>query len=509
VPFYSMKNKVQLITYTERLSGQSEPGDLKALTRLLEGPLANVFGGVHLLPFYDSIHGTDAGFDPKDHLSIDPTLGTWSDVARLAQSHDVMADVIVNHVSAQSPQFQDAIHRGEASPYTGLFLTQEKIFPDGATSAQLEAIYRPRPTPAFTPYTFTDGRTRLMWTTFTDQQIDIDVAHPAGAHYLQNILKTLAHHGVRMIRLDAVGYAIKIAGSSCFMLPQTFEFISQLSADARAHGIEVLVEVHSYYATQIEIAKQVDCVYDFALPPLLLHAFHFGTSGPLKRWIDVRPHNAVTVLDTHDGIGIIDIGADKADRLGKPGLVPDHELDALVEAIHRASKNQSRLATGDAASNLDLYQVNCTYFDALGSDVTKYLLCRAVQFFLPGVPQVYYVGLLAGHNDLALLARTGVGRDINRHYFNEGEIAQALQRPVVQRLIALIKLRNTHVAFQGVFNLLSFTEHAIILEWRHGVEFARLVVNFKNANGQLRYSDAGQMQTLDFVHEDAPQALSI
>ncbi len=504
-----MKNKVQLIAYAERLSGDSSAGDLKALTRVLEGPLANVFGSVHLLPFYDSIHGADAGFDPKDHLNIDPTLGAWSDVARLAQTHDVMADVIVNHMSAQSPQFMDVRARGDASPYSGLFLTQEKIFPNGATPAQLQAIYRPRPTPAFTPYTFADGRTHLMWTTFTDQQIDIDVTHPAGVQYLRDILTTLAQNGVRMIRLDAVGYAIKIPGSSCFMLPQTYEFIAQLSVDARAHGIEVLVEVHSYYATQIEIAAKVDCVYDFALPPLLLHAFHFGTAKPLKHWIDIRPCNAVTVLDTHDGIGIIDIGADKSDRLGKPGLVPDHELDALVEAIHRASNNQSRQATGAAASNLDLYQVNCTYFDALGGDATKYLLCRAVQFFLPGVPQVYYVGLLAGHNDMALLTRSGVGRDINRHYYTEYEIAQELQRPVVQRLIDLIKLRNSHAAFQGVFALLSFTEQTITMEWRLGADFSQLEVNFKSANGQLRYSDAQQMVTLDFVQERVLEAQNI
>jgi sucrose phosphorylase len=501
-----MKNKVQLVTYAERLSDRDGPGDLKSLTRVLEGTLANVFGGVHLLPFYDSIDGADAGFDPKDHLSIDPKLGTWPDVARLATTHEVMADVIVNHMSAQSPQFKDACANGDASPYAGLFLTQHKIFPNGATPAQLQAIYRPRPTPAFTPYTFADGGTHLMWTTFTDQQIDIDVTHPVGAQYLQNILKTLAHNGVRMIRLDAVGYAVKIAGSSCFMLPQTFEFLTQLSADARAHGIEVLVEVHSYYATQIEIAKKVDCVYDFALPPLLLHAFHFGTAGPLKRWIDIRPHNAVTVLDTHDGIGIIDIGADKADRMGKPGLVPDDELDALVEAIHKASHNQSRHATGAAASNLDLYQVNCTYFDALGGDETKYLLCRAVQFFLPGVPQVYYVGLLAGHNDMALLARTGVGRDINRHYYTEDEIAQQLQRSVVQRLIDLITLRNTHAAFQGVFKLLSFTEETIAMEWRNGTDFARLEVNFKEVMGQLRYSLAEQVQAFDFVQARARSA---
>jgi sucrose phosphorylase len=493
-----MKNKVQLITYAERLSGQSGPGDLKALTRVLEGPLANVFGTVHLLPFYDSIHGSDAGFDPKDHLRVDPTLGSWADVAQLAQTHDVMADVIVNHMSAQSAQFRDVHARGDASPYAGLFLTQKKIFPEGAAPAQLQAIYRPRPTPAFTPYTLADGHTRLMWTTFTDQQIDIDVNHPAGADYLASILTTLAESGVRVIRLDAVGYAVKKAGSSCFMLPETFEFIAQLAATALTLGIRVLVEVHSYYATQIEIAKKVDFVYDFALPPLLLHAFHFGTAQPLQRWIAIRPHNAVTVLDTHDGIGIIDVGADKADRTGSPGLLPDHELDALVEAIHRASKGQSRLATGEAASNLDLYQVNCTYFDALGGDETKYLLCRAVQFFLPGIPQVYYVGLLAGSNDMALLARTGVGRNINRHYYTEAEIEQELQRPVVQRLIELIKLRNNHPAFEGVFQLLSISDHSIQMEWRHGDDFASLEVDFKTARGQIRYRGPAHVHTLDF-----------
>ncbi|MGP1664838.1 MAG: hypothetical protein ACTS5I_02775, partial [Rhodanobacter sp.] len=162
----------------------------------------------------------------------------------------------------------------------------------------------------------------------------------------------------------------------------------------------------------IDIARQVDWVYDFALPPLILHAFEFRTARPLKLWMNIRPRNALTVLDTHDGIGIVDIGA--AD--GEAGLVAPHELDALVESIHENSGGSSRQATGAAASNLDLYQVNCTYYDALGRDDMKYLMARALQFFMPGIPQVYYVGLLAGRNDMNLLQRSGVGRDINRHY---------------------------------------------------------------------------------------------
>src|SRR5262249_42012381 len=147
------------------------------------------------------------------------------------------------------------------------------------------------------------------------------------------------------------------------------------------------------------------------------------------------------------------IGADRSAPEERPGLVPDEELDQLVERIHQASDGTSRQATGAAASNLDLYQVNCTYFDALGRDARDYLLARAIQFFLPGVPQVYYVGLLAGENDMALLAETGVGRDINRHRYGAADFAAALERPVVQQLMQLIRLRNEHPAFAGHFQM--------------------------------------------------------
>ncbi|MFM2121207.1 MAG: Sucrose phosphorylase, partial [Pseudomonadota bacterium] len=318
---------------------------------------------------------------------------------------------------------------------------------------------------------------RLLWTTFTGQQVDIDVSHPQGQAYLDGILKTFAANGIRMVRLDAVGYAIKKAGSSCFMMPETFDFIGTFAAKAKALGIEVLVEIHSYYQRQIEIARQVDWVYDFALPPLVLHALFFGTAAPLRAWIAQRPSNALTVLDTHDGIGIIDIGADAADRAKRPGLVPDAELDQLVEMIHERSQGQSRKATGAAASNLDLYQVNCTFYDALGRNDQAYLAARAIQFFLPGVPQVYYVGLLAGENDMDLLARSQVGRDINRHHYSRAEIEAHLQRPVVQQLLELIHLRNSHLAFNGRFEVLEAPAHVLALRWSEGAQSIALRVD--------------------------------
>jgi sucrose phosphorylase len=484
-----MRNQVQLITYVDRLGN----GDIAALDTLLRSRLQGLFGGVHLLPFFTPIDGADAGFDPSDHTRVDPRLGDWPDIAALARDTDVVADLIVNHISRASPQFQDFQRNGTASACAGLFLTRENVFGTDASDDAVNAIYRPRPGLPFSPTTLDTGESVQLWTTFTPEQVDIDVRHPLGQQYLGDILRTFASNGIDMVRLDAVGYAIKEAGTPCFMLPATFDFIRELSSQVHALGMEVLVEIHSHYRKQIEIARLVDWVYDFALPPLVLHAFEFRTARPLQHWLEIRPRNALTVLDTHDGIGVIDIGGDG----DEPGLVPPAELDALVDSIHRNSKGQSREATGAAASNLDLYQVNCTYYSALGGNDRRYLMARALQFFVPGIPQVYYAGLLAGENDMALLQRSGTGRDINRHYYTSAEIDAALQRPVVTQLCALIRLRNSHGAFNGQFSLPACTDTALTLRWDNDSAFAELHVDFASDACVIRLSDGDAVIEFD------------
>lgn len=486
-----MKNQVQLITYVDRLAD----GGLQDLATLIRGPMKDLFGCLHLLPFFDPIDGADAGFDPVDHTRIDPRLGTWEDLSELANETGILSDLIANHVSRQSPQCQDFLSKGNSSVWAELFLTQESVFPEGASPEQLEAIYRPRPGLPFSPTTLGDGSEANLWTTFTPDQIDINVTSAAGQQYLDGILQTFAASGVNMVRLDAIGYAIKKPGTSCFMLPETFDYIRALSERVHELGMEVLVEIHSHYSKQVEIARLVDYVYDFALPPLILHAFTFDTSAPLKHWLKVRPDNALTVLDTHDGIGVIDIGANG----DLPGLVPPKELDALVEAMHKNSNEQSRQATGAAASNLDLYQVNCTYFDALGGDDLRYLLARTLQFFVPGIPQVYYTGLLAGRNDMALLEKTGVGRDINRHYYSSDEVLEAMKQPVVQSLCALIRLRNTHPAFNGDFSMPDCGDDRIVLHWQSGEDFAEFRLEFIDEAYCLQVSDNGSVRDIDLL----------
>ena len=489
------RNAVQLITYADRLAG-----DIDGLTALMAStPWSGAFGGVHVLPFFTPYDGADAGFDPTDHTSVDPRLGTWGSIGALARQGDVMVDIIVNHVSSSAAPFLDWCAKGDESPYAGMFLTMSSVFPGGATEAELATVYRPRPGLPFSPYRVC-GKQRYVWTTFTPQQIDIDVSHPAARSYLDAILEAVAQAGVTMVRLDAVGYAIKTAGTTCFMTDATFEFIAEFTAKARAKGVEVLVEVHSYFERQIAIGAAADRVYDFALPPLVLHALGTGDGAPLARWMDIRPLNAMTVLDTHDGIGVIDVGADQT-AMDRPGLLTPTQLDALVKQIHENSGGTSRLATGALASNLDLYQVNCTYFDALGGDENAYLIARAIQFFVPGIPQVYYVGALAGHNDAELLRRTHVGRDINRHYFTPGEVAAEVNRPVVAALLDLCAFRSTLPVFDGEFAFaIGADASELSMKWSEGESWAVLEVNLARREASIAWShDGAEGRTSDLL----------
>ena len=285
-----MQNKVQLIAYADRFGGST----ISSLTATLRQHFSGVYEGVHILPFFTPFDGADAGFDPVE----------------LSRTHEIMVDTIVNHVSWESEQFQDVMKNGENSPFAPMFLTLSSVFPEGVTEDELAGIYRPRPGLPLTHYSWGE-KTRLVWTTFTPQQVDIDTDSKQGWDYLMSILDQLGASHVSSIRLDAVGYGAKEARTSCFMIPKTFRLIERIKEEGAKRGLETLIEVHSYYKKQIDIASKVDRVYDFALPPLLLHSIFSGSVDALEHWINVRPNNAVTVLDTHDGIGVIDIGSDQ------------------------------------------------------------------------------------------------------------------------------------------------------------------------------------------------------
>jgi len=452
-----------ILVYAERVGG-----NLGEIEKLLAGPLAD-FDGVHVLPFFHPYDGDDAGFDPIDHKIVDPRLGHWSDFKRISQTHELTADLIVNHASALSPEFKDWQAQGEASEYDGMFLTFDVVFAEGATEDGITSFYRPRPGMPFTAYEV-NGRRRLVWTTFMPSQVDIDIKHPAGQQYLVNVLEALKSGGVKVVRLDAVGYAVKTPGTDSFMTPETLEFVAEITKLIRSYDMRVLVEVHAHYTQQLEISPLVDLIYDFQTAPLLLHSFFKGTVDKLADWFAIRPTNCLNVLDTHDGYGVIDGGPIN----GRPGLISQQDMADIFAQAEINTGGHSALASVVPQWFSLPHQINATLPSILAND-TAYVASRAVQFFLPGEPQVYYVGLFNGKDDRELFARTGQGRDTNRHHYTPEEISAALDEPVTQAIIALARLRK-HPAFDGEFNWQVTGPASIKLAWVHGEQTISLEV---------------------------------
>ncbi|MEL0237032.1 MAG: alpha-amylase family glycosyl hydrolase, partial [Aquiluna sp.] len=268
---------VSILVYAERVGGSL--GDIE---KLLAGPLKD-FSGVHVLPFFHPYDGDDAGFDPIDHKIVDPRLGTWDDFKRISATHELTADLIINHASNLSPEFLDWQEKGTESDYNGMFLTFDTVFPDGGTEKTITSFYRPRPGLPFTAYEVA-GERRLVWTSFMPSQVDIDVFHPAGKAYLSRVLDALQSGGVKVVRLDAVGYAVKTPGTDSFMTPETLKYVEEITGEIRSRGMRVLVEVHAHYTQQLDIAPLVDLIYDFQTAPLLLHSIFTSTVDRLSKW---------------------------------------------------------------------------------------------------------------------------------------------------------------------------------------------------------------------------------
>lgn len=490
-----MNTGVHLLTYTDRLTG-----NLQNLHALLSNEL-DCFTGVHILPFFTPYDGDDTGFDPIDHSTVDPRLGNWDDVQAIADDGlSITADIIVNHMSSESPQFREWL---DTRAHDGLFLTFDTVFPHGATGNMITKFYRPRPGLPFTAFRHADGSRELVWTTFMPSQVDIDVQHAEGWQYLTSLLKQFAQSGVSTVRIDAVGYAIKTPGTDSFMTADTLNFVRTLTKTCHQYGLKVLVEVHAHYAQQQAIAPLVDYVYDFATPALLLDALGTGRSSKFADWLRQRPVNTITVLDTHDGIGIIDAGPGPD---GEPGFLTQQDMADIFDRAKLATHGLSAQASVIPQWFTLPHQINATFYSVLGCDDLKYLIARAVQFFLPGIPQVYYVGLLAGTDDQAEYERTGEGRNVNRHRYVQTEIQQALQQPVVRALMNLIRLRSSHPAFddESIFTYEIPSDSKLRLTRTYEHATAQLEVDFAIPSMQIMFSDGHRTQIFtdmnDLIH---------
>lgn len=437
-----LENKIMLITYANSMGK-----NLKELHTVLNKHYKDAVGGVHILPFFPS--SADRGFAPTRYDKVDEAFGDFSDIEAIGKEYYLMFDFMVNHISASSEYFQDFLQKKDSSEYKDFFIRFSDFWDGGEpTSEQIDLIYKRKPRAPYIEAEFADGSKEKIWCTFCEEQIDLDVTKDKTKSFIRNTLKDMCRHGAAVIRLDAFAYAVKKADTSCFFIePDIWELLYDIEEIVREEQAEILPEIHEHYTIPMKIADKGFWIYDFALPVLTLHALYNHTGEYLKRWLEMCPMKQFTTLDTHDGIGIVDV----------KDLLPDEDIEKVKEQMYKEGANVKKIYSSEAYNNLDIYQVNTTYYSALGNNDDAYLLARAIQFFAPGIPQVYYVGMLAGSNDIDLMERTKNGRDINRHYYSLREVEQEQSRPVVQKLKELMILRNTHPAFSldGTISVIS------------------------------------------------------
>ena len=427
-----------LITYPDSLGG-----DLASIARLLGGPLAGAFASVHVLPPFPA--SGDRGFAVTDHSRIDPRFGGWSELAAIGRHAAVVLDLIANHVGRQDPMFQDFLALGTGSPFAPLFLRVARVFPNGPSYSEFSAIFRRRTNPFSTFEVGPHGEPVELWTTFgrgePSDMIDLDLAAPETRHRLRGDLERFAANGVRGVRLDAVAFTTKVAGTSCFMAePAWSEIMGWFESTAGELGLDLIGEVHAPRPVLDDLARW-SRPYDFAFPTLCLEALTSGEGDLLATYLPTMQPGWITTLDSHDGIPV---------QPDLDGTIPLPRLRAFCDAGTAAGGRTTTLVstTGRPDPTFAAHQLCVSLIDLLGSEDALFA-ARALQLWAPGLPQVYYQGLLGGRNDHAAVEATGDSRSVNRHDYPWAELDAALGSPFARRMLELLRARMSSDAFTG------------------------------------------------------------
>ncbi|WP_312073229.1 alpha-amylase family glycosyl hydrolase [Atlantibacter sp.] len=442
------ESDVVLITYADQFSRVNEK-TLKTFNRFYKKHLNASFPVVHFLPFYP--WSSDDGFSVKNYVQIDTRYGDWKDVAEIKKSCRLMFDFVCNHISAQSDWFQGYL-QGRPE-YQDFFIAL-----DPATD--LSAVTRPRALPLLTPFTLASGEVKFIWTTFSPDQVDLNFANPNVLLAMVDVLMQYLERGADYIRLDAVGFMWKTPGTSCIHLENTHQLVKLFRAivDVAAPGTLIITETNVPHKDNVSYLGKGDdeahMVYQFPLPPLVLHAIRTQSVTTLRQWASVLPMrgNGKTTwfnfLASHDGIGLNPLR----------GIIDEPEIVALVDTLEKEGAKVNWKNNPDGSRSP--YELNATYMDALTppswSDderLARFILAHALLLTFPGVPAVYIQSVLGGRNDYDGVKRLGYNRAINRQKYDEDEIENLLAAPnslrarTLEALTHLIAVRQRHRAF--------------------------------------------------------------
>lgn len=454
-----------LIAYPDHVQRQGEPG-LRALKKFLAEQLGGLLSGVHILPFFPS--SSDDGFAVIDYRSTDERFGTWADVRAIGQEFRLMVDGVFNHVSRESTWFRSFVAGDRA--YQDFFIRVER-------EADLSMVVRPRTSPLLTTVETARGR-ESVWTTFSDDQIDLNYGNPDVLLQIIDVLLFYVEQGAQVIRLDAVAYLWKEPGTPCIHLPQTHAIIRILRAvlDAVAPRVLLISETNVPHSENISYFGKADggsgwtdeaqMVYNFALAPLLIHALLSGDATKLADWaqlLDV-PGVFFNFVASHDGIGL----------LPARGLLREREINELVEKTIAAgglvsSRNNPDGSTSPYELNVTLYDLLCDREgNASRMDEARFLASQAILLSLKGVPGIYLPSLFGARNCVSCVEETGRARSINREKFSYDALVRSLADPgdrgarVFRAYRQLLQARRAHRAFHplGMQEVLPLPEGA-------------------------------------------------
>lgn len=435
-----------LITYGDQVQSETET-PLRTLAQFLDAHARQLISAVHLLPIYPS--SSDDGFSVMDYYAVDETLGTWGDVARVGTHFDLMLDAVINHASAQGEWFRGFLRN--LAPYNHYFFT---VPPDFDTSH----VIRPRALPLLTEFETAAGK-RLVWTTFSADQVDLNYANPELLLQILDVLLFYVAQGARFLRLDAIAFLWKASGTTCLHLPETHAAIQFFRAvlDEIAPHVILVTETNVPHADNISYfgdgTNEARWVYNFALPPLTLHTLQTGSASKLARWAKTlhAPSSQTAFfnfLASHDGIGLNPAR----------GILSADEINALVARTLERGGLISYKNNPDGTTSP--YEMNINYLDALtASDepeefaLARFLCAQSIMLALAGVPGIYFHSLFGSRGDRAGADASGIARRINRQKFLHSELERELgdrksrRARIYERLAELLRVRARLASF--------------------------------------------------------------
>jgi len=572
----TISNGVMLNAYPDSI-GTNLSDTIKMLQKK---DFKDVFSLFYVLPtFFNS--DLDRGFSIIDY-NLNDELVSKNDLNALEKLKiELKFDIVLNHLSVNSPQFKDLLEKGDASKYKDFFINWNTFWQENGTKNEdgivipkeefLNKLFMRKSGLPILKVPFPDGTEKPYWNTFYQEinyhkvaaedfmkidgislsqlknitkiinkaidskesienidfgnlntfkdeiiritnkkrtflgQMDVNAKSELVWDFYEKTLAKVKSFGCKILRLDAFAYLHKEIGQTNFFnKPGTWNYLERINKIAQKNDLILLPEIHAEYGLKLhnEVAKEGYQIYDFFLPGLMIHTLEKSSNKALLTWVNEiveKKYKTVNMLGCHDGIPVLDLKGKKVNGKYNKGLLEDNEIETIMDTIIKRGGRVKNLYD-PSGKKISYYQVNATFFSALGEDEKKLLLARAIQLFMPGIPQVWYLDLFAGKNNYKAADKGGSGghKEINRTTLSNSDIEEGLQKPIVQNQLKLMRLRNTSKAFSGSLNINNSKENELDISWQNNQDFAHLKANLTSLTFSISYLENDIIKKMRF-----------